>query len=388
MKQVKGPEYFKYLQQLQQEALKNVGKEFNGSSPPEVFVGEYNYPNVFTGILAPATQTQEEIPYSPELWYKNQFSTHDIMMQRGGMVYSRFIQPVKRQTQFTGILQEVSMAKKHTDLAFELFKKPTINLKLDSIHHPVFNPAPLKFVKPEQNISVAKRIDYITNDHHLKAQEGILDLYKHDFDITKINRILSAGLLGIKPQRKLVPTKWSITATDDIISQHLINQIYTYEWINDIEVYQGEYLGNHYEIILMPRQWSFEVLEATWNQDPYAIKFWQDYETHYKRKTYASSVVGGYYAVRIAVAEHLAQRHRQASALVLRQVKDYDIPCGVGILRELTRDVMTKQPEKFTTLNEALAQVQKRLLIPLHLYTKKSNLIKELTTQKTLQQYF
>lgn len=387
MKPTSSEEYFRNLQKLQQEALKSINKNFSGSSPPEIFVGEHNYPNVFTGILAPANKTNEELPHSPEQWYQKNFTAKDIMLQRGGMIYSRFVQPIKKETKFTALLQEVSMAKKAADLSFELYKKPTINLKIDSIHQPIFNPAPLKKATPESNISIAKRIDYITQDHHLKASKGILDLYDHNFDITKINRILSAGLLGIKPQRKLVPTKWSITATDDTISQYLLNDIYYNPWINEIEVYHGDYIGNHYEIILIPRQWNFEVIEATWNDDINKIKFWQDYENHTKRKNYASSVVGGYYAVRLAISEHLHKRGRQASALILRQVKDYDIPCGVGILRELTRDIMNKKAETYNNLNSAIRAIQQRLLIPTTQYLQKSQLVKELTQQKTLGEY-
>ena len=387
MKPIQDPAYFRVLKQIQTDILKNVGKNFTGTSPPEIFVGEYNYPNVFSGLLAPVSSGNNDLLSSPESWYKHKFSVNDILLQRGSMIYSRYVQPVKVPGKLTEIMQEVSMAKNPADINFDLKKKPTVNLQMDNLHAPVFNPAPLQKAKLESNITVAKRIDYITSDHHLKANEGILDLYKHDFDITKINRILSAGLLGLKPQRKFVPTKWSITATDDTISKHLLENIRQQPWINDIELYNGEYLGNHYEIILIPRQWSFEVIEATYHQDYDQIKYWQDYESVYERKQYASSVVGGYYAVRIAITEHLFARHRQASALVLRQVHNYDAPCGVGILRELTRDIMHTTPEKFTNIQDAFTKAQTRMLIPLQKYQERSKLLAETKTQKSLFEY-
>lgn len=387
MKPNTAPAYFRVLKQIQTDILKNVGKNFTGTSPPEIFVGEYNYPNVFSGLLAPITTTNSELLSSPESWYKNNFTVQDILLQRGSMIYSRYVQPVKVASKFTDIMQEVSMAKNPADINFDLKKKPTVNLQMDNLHAPVFNPAPLQNAKLENNISVAKRIDYITNDHHLKASDGLIDLYKHDFDITKINRILSAGLLGLKPQRKFVPTKWSITATDDTISKHLLENIKQYPWINDVELYHGEYLGNHFEILLLPRQWSYEVIEAKYSPNIDAIKYWQDYESVYNRKSYANSVVGAYYAVRLAAAEHLLRRKRQASVLVMRQIHNYDAPCGVGILREVTRDMLTKKPETFSNTTDAFTKAQTRMLIPVQKYQERSKLLAETKTQKSLFEY-
>ncbi len=388
MKPIQDPNYFRMLKELQRNVLKNIGTNFTGASPPEIFVGEYNYPNVFAGMLAPATELKEQIT-TPEAWYQNNFTINDILLQRGSMIYSRFVQPVSsQQGKLKNIMQEVSMAKRAPLINFELRKKPTINLTLDSVHKPIFNPAPLQHATLESNPTTAKRVEYIVGDHELKAADAIIDLHQHGFSITNIDRLLSAGLLGIKPQRKLVPTKWSITATDSTVSQHLIDELQYYPWIENIELYHGNYLGNHYEIILIPRQWSFEVIEAKYQPNYNHIQFWQDYESHYRRKTYASSVVGGYYAVRIGIAEQLARRKKQASALALRQVKDYDVPCGVGILRELTRDIMLNKPEEFRTLAEAFNTAQQRLLIPLSLYAEKSKLLQETSKQKSLQKYF
>ena len=42
-------------------------KEFSGSSPPEIFVGRWNYPNVYTGILSPEESGNMQILSSAEL---------------------------------------------------------------------------------------------------------------------------------------------------------------------------------------------------------------------------------------------------------------------------------------------------------------------------------
>ncbi len=46
------------------------------------------------------------------------------------------------------------------------------------------------------------------------------------------------GMLGLQKNRKLVPTKWSISATDDIISTNLTKEIENYPPIEVFEVYQ------------------------------------------------------------------------------------------------------------------------------------------------------
>ena len=46
------------------------------------------------------------------------------------------------------------------------------------------------------------------------------------------------GMLGTQKNRKLVPTRWSISATDDIISDYLIKNIRVNTTIDFYEVYK------------------------------------------------------------------------------------------------------------------------------------------------------
>ncbi len=388
MKPIHDPNSFRALKNIQIDILKKVGTNFTGSSPPDVFVGEYNYPNVFAGILAPIKTSNEEVFDSPEQWFQKRLSVYEILIERGRMIYPRFVQQVKSQNgKLISLMQEVSMANKSTDINFDLIKKPTINLKLDNMHAPVFNPAKLRTAKLESNPSITKRVEYIVGDHHLKAGDSIIDLYQHKLPVTNIIKLLSAGTLGIATQRRLVPTKWAITATDNIISESMIEQLKYFPWINNIELYHDAYLGNDYRIILLPRQWSFEVIEAKYNQEYSKIQFWQDYESHEGRTTYASSVVGGYYAARVAVAEHLIKRKRQASVLIMRQIKGYDTPCGVGVLRELTRNALSMNPEKCISQDDAFKKAQEGLALPITLFKERSKLLKDIKSQKTLAEY-
>ena len=92
------------------------------------------------------------------------------------------------------------------------------------------------------------------------ANEAVLNLYDAGVEISKIQKCFSIGMLGKK--RKLTPTKWSITATDDIISKWLVHEILEMPQINSYETYHFEHLGNLFSIVLFPHRWMYEMIEA------------------------------------------------------------------------------------------------------------------------------
>jgi hypothetical protein len=235
-------------------------------------------------------------------------------------------------------------------------------------------------------------VDYLVSDTDSKAVNSILELYNSSIEISNINKILSVGLLGLKTQRRLVPTRWSITAVDDTISKNLLEKIRHYPEISEILVFNSEYNGNHYEILLLPDKFSFEVLEAEmkgslWNNAK-EVSITQDYEFFNGRKTYAYEVTGAYYANRLGLCEYLERIKHQATAIFFREVTpDYYAPLGVGILREITRAAFQKNPEKFSTFQEAFNQMQSRIHIPIKTFISKSILLREFGKQTRLNKW-
>ncbi len=381
---------------LLQEALKNIkefmpkiiSNSFSGSSPPEVFIGQHGYPQVFTGILAPlGHQEDSDKLSSPEEWFKSNLSIQQILQQRSSLIYSRFKSQIKpTSNRLLEVLQETSMAKKPTDIEFFLKKPPKPKFKLDSFANPLANPAQLQKAKLQENPKVDTIVEKVVSDTDLKSTEAMLKLYKSGKSSSEIIKLLSSGLLGIKIQRKLVPTKWSITAFDDTISKILLKNVKQYPWLNEYLLFHHEYLGNHYEIILLPKEWGFEVIEAE-SRNPYSpnndFLIFSDYEDFYGRKDYANSVTGAYYSNKLGCCEYLSKIKRQASVLILREVKpEYYAPLGVGILREATRFALAQQPEKFQTLKEALNQAQTRLTVDINRLTQNSRLLRSLQQVK------
>lgn len=365
---------------------KDINVSFSGSSPPDIFIGRYNYPNVFSGILSPVIHDDNADKLSdPEEWFKEKLSSDEILMRRSQLIYSRFVNTVKNPNgKLNEVMQGVSMASKPCDVEFNLKKSPKIRFTADSIVSPLSNVAPLKKAKIIGNIKVARKVDYFVDDNGLKAEVAVKELHKDGFSVSSIIKLLSAGLLGIKYQRKLVPSRWSTTAVDDLISRNLLKKIRDYNWIDDIQVFSDEYLENHYEILLLPKSWSFEVIEAKVGVN----NFWQDYEINFDRKNYASDVTGAYYANRLAVTEFLDTIKKQASVVFFREIKNYEVPLGVGILREVSRNAFKKNGKRFSNLKEAFEDMQSRMKSSIINYINRSKIIEEYKKQSNLRKFF
>ncbi len=375
---------------------------FSGSSPPEIFVGRYGYPNINTGVLSPQQYGSNEIFSSPEEWFKKKATIEEILSYRGKLIYGKFktkIKDAKNPTtntskRFISVLQEVSMAKKSTSTEFFLKKPMHFNIHLNK-HIPIIgNPAPIKNIRLEENPKIEKKVDYVVGDDELKSKQGIKELYKSKINTSNIIKILSAGLLGLRINRKFVPTRWAITAVDDTLSKEFLKKIKFYPEINNILLFKSDYIGNHYEFLLLPDKFSFEVIEAkmpksVWNPAGSQSYVMQDYESFNGRKKYAENVTGAYYTNRLAVCEYLEKIKHQASCLVLRECRpEYWAPLGVGILREASREAFKQKPEKCQSIKEALKQIQTRLKLPIKVFKENSQLLKEYKKQTRLTKFF
>ncbi len=364
---------------------KNLKTEFSGSSPPEIFVGKWNYPNVYTGILSPEEYGNTEIMSSPELWHENKLSISDIMSQRQKLIYSRTQNHVKKHdTKFLQVFHEIAMTSKSVATEFKLKKPINFTRHPDSRVPLISRAASLKSAKLQENTRIKPKVDYLVNDEEIKSAPAILELHKSDISVSNIIKLLSAGLLGLKKNRRLVPTRWAITATDDTISKKKLEKIRYYQEISEFQVFNAEYLGNHYEFLLLPDKYSFEVIEISLKSPD----VWSDYETFLPRKKYADSVTGAYYANRLSLTEYLEKIRKQAQCLVIREIRpEYYAPCGVGILRETSREAFKKAHETFSTLREALSAIQARLKQPIQNYTNKSFLLKNFGKQRKLNEF-
>jgi len=381
---------------LQSKTVSNIsGKEFTGSSPPSLFVSWKNYPKVQIAPLSPTEITDSSLFDLPEEWFG--LSQEKIVSFREQLFRSNrqiTVTDAAKPSYELAEMQELVMTTKPTAIDVKLKSKPSYKLSFHESVAPIGPSAPLIKMKLEDNPSIPKKIDYAVSDTDLKSGEALVRLYNAGFHVSRLYKLLSAGTLGIGKRRRLVPTRWSITATDSNISKELVEEkVKDFQQLSEFQLFHSNYLDNDFWVLLIPGSWAFEQLETwlpggTWASEANEATIIQDHEFYGGRKKYASNVEGAYYSARLAVAEHLLKRKRQAAAIVFREIgKDYNIPLGVWQIRENVRNALTKKPLTFSSLSLSLAFLSRKMKIPVARYKKKSRLLDFLQHQKRLSDF-
>ena len=378
-------ERFRVAQTVEQRLNK---RHLFGSSPPSIFVGEHGYPKVRIGPLVPPIEGNTSYLDSPLKWENK--TIRDILYYRSLLVMgeTRADVNVRKSGRILSEVQELAMSVKPVDSEVILKKKPVLKVLPSEFAPPLGPKAELLDFELTENPRIPRKTDYVVSDE-LKAEEAIMRLYNWGFDEYYIIRLLSAGLLGV--EKKLVPTRWSITAVQDTIGKNLRREILHYPEINNYEVYFYRFLGNRYAVLLMPETYAFELLEV-WlrgslfgSERPSVI---HDYEDFRGRKEYVKETAGAYHAARLSVLETLRKRRRQARAVVFREVTpEYYAPVGVWQIRLGVKKALNNPIGRFETLSEALEAVGRRLEHPLEEYLRRSYILGNLTRQKTLDEW-
>ena len=368
------------------EGLSKYGNLFSsdsisGTSPPSVFVGSYNYPKVFVGPMVPPIHGDTSLLDRPEKWKGK--SLEEIVNFRLNLV--RGIQKVsidQTEGRYIENLQEVTMSSKPTDsdLIFEKFTSPKISPDGESAP---FGPiGEIKSAKFSSTSSV-KSIEKTFYDTDLKAQDAVLNLYNSGIEISKIQKCFSIGMLGQK--RKLVPTKWSITATDDIISKSLSDEVLEYSLIDSCRVFSYSHLGNSFSIVLFPHRWIYEMIEAWYSNG--VLGFGSDYEDA-RGIDHPPAIAGAYFAAKLGVLEYLSEKKIQAGVIILREIRpEYAIPVGVWQVREGIREAMRQIPTISDNFEHALSLASDKMSISKSEWLSHGNILK-LMKQKTISDFF
>ena len=371
---------------LEADIVRSGRDQLFGSSPPSIFVGRYGYPKVYVGGLAPIESGDTSFYDDPIMWARKKKSIEEIFGFRSSLVNSRSVVDIKKGGTFLEDLQEIAMAKRPVDMEVKYKKHIHADITFSDMS-PVQGPSgEIKTLDLCGNVKVDRKVDKTITDSDLKTVDAVRYLYKHKINENKIVNLIAGGLLGV--ERKLVPTRWSITAIDDTIAQGFMKEVRRYDKISEYRVFSYEYLGNHFEIILMPYHLSFEVIEAVMSGGNDNIRMICDSEKFGGRKNYASNVAGGYYAARMPVVEYLNRIRKQASILIMREIKpQYYMPLGVWVVRECVKEAMRQGSSKFSTLDEAISYAGSRLSIPIDKFKTKSVIIKRIRTQRNLTNF-
>ncbi len=355
------------------EVEKNLSENISGPSPPNLFVGTYGYPNISAGPMISIGRTVD----NPAQLYGMEYG--EIIRQRSNMVIGRQAQSIFSRSRKIDELQDAVMSVKDVDME-ALFKyKPKLVLTMDNVLQPMGPSGELKDFSVIGNPSVPWAVDQIREDNVL-AVDAIAELTGKGFDSHYLTKLLSAGVLGRKVNRKMVPTRWAITAADDTIGKQMLEKVKELPEVQEFMVFTNEYLFNHFEIIVLPGAFEFEQFEAWFGSSPKNANISEEYEGFEGRTTYASKQGGGYYAGRFGVAYGMLNHlHRQGRAVVIREIlPDYTVPVGVWEVRENAKHAMTGRPHKFETLNAALDDAFTRLKVPRSQYLSKTRILRQM----------
>ena len=368
------------------ESLSKYGNLFSsnsisGTSPPSVFVGSYNYPKVFVGPMVPPVHGNTELLDNPEKWKGK--TLEEIINFRLKLVRGIQQIPIEQtEGRYMENLQEVTMSSKPTDLDLIFKKKISSNVSIDGESAPFGPIGEIKSAKFSGSTST-KPIEKIFYDKDMKAQDAVLKLYNSGIEISKIQKCFSIGMMGQK--RKLVPTKWSITATDDIISKSIVNEILENNLIDTSKVFSYEHLGNIFSVILFPHRWIFEMVEAWYSNG--ILGFGSDNEDA-RGINHPPHIAGAYFAAKLAVSEYLLKNKIQAGVLIFREIRpEYAIPVGVWQVREGIREAMKQKPQIITKFNDALEIAATKTSVSKNEWVKNGK-ITDMIRQKTLLDYF
>jgi len=347
--------------------------EMVGPSPPSLFVGRYGYPDVRAGLTASIAPDDGDSTGSTgdpaELFGRplEEVAARHANLVTGGrrMRVSSAVSPdlVLEATQL--------IAKSSCSVDVELdFARPVAiggSPTFDSMSTPLGPSGEVLRAEVVGHANISRKIDSIAGEVDVLASDAMGELVESGTGEAQISRMLSSGLLGRAEGRKLVPTRWSITATDDTLGKRIWERVRDLPSLDKVLVFEASYLDNHFHIVITPGAWAFHMMEAwtggsLWSDGGSVLGDWEEGRP---RTKYASRVTGAYYSARLGVLEYLESVGRSGSCLVWRDIgPGYWAPVGVWLIRETVRDALKGEGRKFDTLGEAVRFISSKVSSP------------------------
>ncbi|MFL2493877.1 MAG: hypothetical protein ACJ0HH_03910 [Candidatus Thalassarchaeum sp.] len=348
--------------------------ELVGPSPPSMFVGRYGYPDVRAGPsatwMAEESDSQQLVSGDPaDLFGRplEEVAARHASLITGGRVMR--VRSAQSPDQMLETTQEIAMADRSVDIEMS-FARPIMvggSPTFDSMSTPLGPSGEVLRAEVVGHASVPRKVDSISDEEDLLAADAMEELTQASVGEAQISRLLSAGLLGRAGNRKLVPTRWGITATDDMLSKQLWDKVRHYPSLDKVQVYEATYLDNRFHVILAPGLWAYHMLEAwtrgsVWTGTGKVLGDWEDLEP---RKEYAHCITGAYYSARLGVLEYMDSIRRSGACMVWRDIgPGYWAPVGVWLIRETVRKAMSGSLKEFDTLEQAIEYVAPRVSAP------------------------
>uniref|UniRef100_A0A832CVS1 DNA repair protein n=1 Tax=Ignisphaera aggregans TaxID=334771 RepID=A0A832CVS1_9CREN len=294
-----------------------------GSTPPTVIVGERGYPlvRVYFGVPPGIKGEKASFYDNPNEWI-DKLNLEDVIDLRSSLIlvamHKLNVYTVPMIVNVELLLAGVSLKPVDTEVVVEKFIRKSI--LLDSIVPPLGPSILARNIRVTGNPNLPKRLEKIIDDD-LRAFDAVIELYNDGTDFYTIARAFSLGLLGLKNNRKAVPTRWSITAVDQSIGNHLLSALKLNPPISNTLVFYNKNLYNKYLVILAPGTYKaiwIEVWHPSSAFNPSSkIEYLVVEEFPASRYTVMD---GGYIAARTSILEYLHKMNRQAKVAIIREI--------------------------------------------------------------------
>jgi len=335
--------------------------DVTGSTPPTAIVGERGYPFVplIVGIPPGVMGDKARVYDDPTAWW-GRLNLHEILRLRGyqvsSIVKANINDPFKLYEKEIGL---AAISEKPVDTEALLKKPPTPITRLDPFIGATGPSAPAKEVRILGNASLPRPLEKIIWDD-VNAEKAVAELIMRGVDAYSIVRAMSLGFLGRLRRRKLVPTRWAITAVDRAAVKHYIGKLRDMPSVNEGSVHVMEYLMNKFYIILYPGEYHVEWLEIwrpetrlTEKATSSIIIYNRDYGSG---KT--STLDGGFDAARHGLVKALYEKGRKASAIIIRVIEPgYVVGVGNWHIRETVYHATLSKGAAFESVNEAVTWI-------------------------------
>jgi len=368
------------------------GTELSGTSPPAVFVGRFGYPKVSFGPLLSPEHGRTELLDTPEDWVGR--SVAEVVGFRTGLI--RGTSPIRvtdaeKPIPLLEELQLLGIAAESAESEARFRRPPRGHIALSDTAPPFGPSAPIDQLRLDVR-RVDPHLDRLSSDTAASARIAVEELYQRGVKVSRIQRAFSVGTLGRRGHRRLVPTRWSITAVDDLLSKQNVREVRLLPELGEIQAHRLTALDNRWLIVFLPGIWRYESIESWypstfWNPSPTEIIMMGDHEGYDGRTTYAS-IGGCYYAARLATSEALLRLGRQAGVVVLREVHPGEIlPLGVWNVREHVRAALLEPAIRLDSMAELSGLIRSTFAIPLQRWLLQSAVLHEARTQRKLDDW-
>jgi len=308
-------------------------REPAGPSPPTALVGERGYPKVPVS-LGIAPDSDPKLHDSPKEWVERGLTLEEVARLRME-VFNPFKRvDVRRPSELLkGDLLWGAVSERPVSAEAKVSGRPRPP-ELDGLLAPIGPSAKAEEIKVVENPKVDPLLER-RSEERVKAEEAVKELFSAGRDVYLLQRAFSLGMFG--KSKRLVPTRWAITAVDTIVAKALKADLLRAKWTHSIRAGSYEHFSNSYKVLLLPGPPSVEMVEiwepgSLWTPKEVVIYNREGPTARSKAEDYED---GGFHALKVGVLKALSEANVSATALVIRRIKPgYYMPLGVWQVRE------------------------------------------------------